>query len=215
MNADLFGRASTVDDGVAAPPRAAYKTIYADPPWKEAGGGQIRRGANRHYPLMKTRDICALPVRDWTAVDSHAYIWVTNNFLEDGLGVMAAWGYRYVTMISWFKSKDRHDDIEGECFCDAADADLQMGIGQYFRGCTEHCLFGVRGVLPYRMLPSGKRAQGMTGFHAPRIEHSAKPEKMRQMVERVSPGPYLELFARGPAPGWDVWGNESTGERIV
>lgn len=186
---------------VVAPPANAglYHTLMADPPWLERGGGQIQRGADRHYPLMKTRDICLLPVQEWAAPDAHLYLWVTNNFLPDGLSVMAAWGFRYVTKVTWIKDR--------------------MGIGQYFRGLSEDCLFGVRGRLPYRVLDDGKRAQGRTviyepepdlpaAFEAPRGAHSVKPERMRQDVERVSPGPYLEMFARRPAPGWDVWGNE-------
>lgn len=209
---DLFSATSVV-----SPPRAGdYVTLMADPPWWEAGGGKIKRGADRHYPLMKTRDICALPVAGWMAQNAHCYIWVTNNFLRDGLEVIETWGFRYVTTITWFKSKrsvdDEITDDERECF--GANANLQVGLGQYFRGCTEQCLFGVRGNVPYRMTTEGKRAQGRTGFHAPRNEHSAKPVRMRQMVETVSPGPYLEMFARQPASGWDVWGNESTGERL-
>ncbi len=181
-----------------------YACVMADPPWKESGGGQIKRGADRHYPLMPTSDIAALPVSSWAADNAHLYLWVTNNFLEDGLVVMKAWGFRYVTKIDWFKG-DIDDEEPVEQMDDAA---LQMGIGQYFRGVTESCLFGVRGSLPYRLLDGGKRAQGRTGFHAPRLEHSVKPEKFRMMVERVSVGPYLEIFARRPAIGWDVWGNE-------
>lgn len=201
---------------VTVPPNSGnYVTLMADPPWWEAGGGKIKRGADRHYPLMKTRDIAALPVREWMAPNAHCYIWVTNNFLRDGLEVMEAWGFRYVTTITWFKSKrEQDDDIFDERGCIGADANLQVGLGQYFRGCTEPVLFGVRGQVPYRMTAEGKRAQGRTGFHAPRNEHSAKPAKMRQMVERVSPGPYLEMFARQPVAGWDVWGNESSGERL-
>ena len=75
---------------------------------------------------------------------------------------------------------------------------------------TESCLFGVRGDVEYRVI-DGTRAQGRTGFHAPRQQHSAKPEKFRAMVERVSHGPYLEMFARRAAPGWDLWGNEVDG----
>jgi N6-adenosine-specific RNA methylase IME4 len=187
---DLFA------SSVVAPSRAGeYQTIYADAPWNEAGGGKIKRGADRHYPLMKTRDICALPVSQWAAPDAHLYTWVTNNFLEDGLEVMKAWGFRYVTTVTWMKDR--------------------AGLGQYFRGITEHCLFGVRGRLPYQLTDDGHRLQGITGFfEAPRGEHSEKPAKMREMVERVSPGPRLELFARKPAPGWDVWGNEASGERL-
>jgi len=181
---------------VVAPPNAGtYRTVLADPPWFEAGGGQIKRGADRHYPLMKTREICALPVGEWAAPDAHLYLWVTNNFLEDGLEVLGAWGYRYVTCVTWMKDK--------------------AGLGQYFRGITEHCLFGVRGRLPYQLTEDGGRLQGITGyFEAPRGEHSEKPEKMREMIERVSPGPRLELFGRRQADGWAVWGNESTGDRL-
>jgi N6-adenosine-specific RNA methylase IME4 len=188
---DLFA-----DTSIVRPTRAGqYVTAMADPPWWEAGGGKIKRGADRHYPLMKTRDICALPVRDWMASDAHLYLWVTNNFLPDGLQVMAAWGFDYKTCVTWMKDR--------------------AGLGQYFRGVTEHCLFGVRGRIPYALTEDGHRLQGITGFfEAPRGEHSEKPAKMREMVERVSPGPYLEMFARKPAPGWDVWGNESSGERL-
>jgi len=175
-----------------------YKTLYADPPWWENGGGKICRGAQKHYPLMKTEAICRLEIDGysvkWQAQDNaHLYLWVTNNFLRDGLKVMEAWGFEYKTMITWGKNR--------------------IGIGQYFRGQTEHCLFGVRGNLPYRTREDGKRAQGTTLFHADRTEHSTKPEEMRQMIELVSPGPYLELFARrDDMPNWEFWGNEITKE---
>lgn len=181
---------------VPPPPRAGeYRTILSDPPWEERGGGQIKRGADRHYPLMPTKDICALPVREWVAPNAHLYLWTTNNFLEDGLEVMRAWGFRFVTKVTWCKR-----DENGR---------WQIGLGQYFRGCTEDCLFGVRGNVPYRTKSDGTRAQGRTGFDAPRGEHSAKPEEMRRMAELVSHGPYLEMFARRPVDGWDVWGLEA------
>lgn len=81
------------------------------------------------------------------------------------------------------------------------------GLGQYFRGKTEHCLFGVRGNLTYKIV-DGKRQQGVTGFFAPRTEHSKKPEDMREMIETVSYAPRIELFARERFDGWDCWGNE-------
>jgi len=168
--------------------RRRFRTLYADPPWPERGGGQIKRGADKHYPLMRAADIALIDTAQWMRPDSHCYLWVTNNHLTDGLDVLALWGYRYVTMVTWMKDRP--------------------GLGQYFRGKTEHCLFGVKGRLAYRYLPSGRRAQGVTGFSAPRGEHSVKPAEMRAMIERVSPGPYLELFARRPVPGWTVWGNE-------
>jgi N6-adenosine-specific RNA methylase IME4 len=166
-----------------------YKTIYADPPWPEKGGGKIKRGADRHYPLMKIKEIMDLQAFISSIADdnSHLYLWATNNFLKDALIVMETWGYRYVTTITWIKDK--------------------TGLGQYYRGITEHCLFGVKGSIPYKII-DGKRCQGKTGFYAPRNEHSKKPEEMRKMIEIVSPGPYIELFARQKTPGWDVWGNE-------
>lgn len=169
-----------------------YKTIYADPPWKESGGGKIKRGADRHYPLMRTIDIMNLEVNGahvshLAEKNAHLYLWTTNNFLKDALRVMDAWGFEYKTTITWVKDR--------------------QGLGQYYRGLTEHCLFGVRGVLPYRT-QGGVRSQGKTAFLAPRQAHSQKPEEMRSMIERVSAGPYIELFARKQTPGWDVWGNE-------
>src|SRR5579859_1379135 len=98
-----------------------YKTIYADPPWWEAGGGKICRGAQKHYPLMKTEAICQLELDGfhvkWKAADdAHLYLWVTNSFLQDGFKVMEAWGFKYKTMITCAKNR--------------------IGIGQYFRGQT-------------------------------------------------------------------------------
>lgn len=138
-----------------------YQTIYADPPWWETGGGKIKRGADRHYQLMKTPEIIALPVPELIAPDGcHLYLWATNNHLKDAFAVMEAWGFQYVTTITW--QKDR------------------AGLGQYYRGMTEHCLFGTtKKRLPYKIV-DGKRQQGVTGFLEARREHSQKPERMRQ-----------------------------------
>lgn len=166
-----------------------YKTIYADPPWMERGGGKIKRGADRHYPLMSTAQLMDLPVQDLVSPDGcHLYLWTTNNFLPDAMKVVAAWGFEYVTMITWLKDR--------------------QGLGQYYRGLTEHCIFATtKQRLPYKVL-GGKRQQGVTGFYAPKGRHSQKPEAMRDMIEKVSYPPYIELFARKPHEGWDVWGNE-------
>jgi N6-adenosine-specific RNA methylase IME4 len=169
-----------------------YQIIYADPPWKESGGGKIKRGADNHYPLMSTDAIVALryELDKITDGNAHLYLWTTNNFLDDALYVMRAWGFEYKTTITWVKDK--------------------FGLGQYFRGQTEHCLFGVRGMIPYKT-ENGKRQQGRTFFYAPRGEHSQKPKEMRDMIERVSDREgfnKLELFAREKTEGWDVWGNE-------
>ena len=172
--------------------RRLFRTLYADPPWNESGGGRIKRGADRHYKLMKTKEIIILgpKIQKVIADDAHCYLWVTNNFLKDGLAVMEAWGFRYITMITWAKHK--------------------FGLGQYFRGQTEHCLFGVRGRLPYK-LEDGKRSSCSTLLVAPKRKHSQKPEEMYELIERVSYMPYLELFARSPRDFWQVYGDEVEG----
>ena len=86
-------------------PLKKYKTILADPPWQEQGGGKIKRGADRHYPLMKTEDIKNLDVGSLADDSCWLYLWVTNNFLKDGLEVMEHWGFRYVTNFCWAKDR--------------------------------------------------------------------------------------------------------------
>lgn len=168
-------------------PNKKYTTIYADPPWPEHGGGKIKRGADRHYNLMTIKEILFMPVASIAEDNAHLYLWVTNNFFRQGLDVMKEWGFKYKTTITW--AKDR------------------FGLGQYFRGQTEHCLFGVRGSLPYKTV-DGKRQQGTTLITAPRGKHSEKPEEFRLLIEKVSYPQYIELFARKRFDGWDAWGNE-------
>ena len=164
-----------------------YKTIYADPPWMERGGGKVKRGADRYYTLMRTKDIMAMPVPNLAEKNCHLYLWVTNNFLKDGLKVMDAWGFRYVTTITWVKDR--------------------IGLRQYFRGITEHCLFGVKGRLPYKVV-DGRRQQGKTVIIAPKTKHSQKPKEMYHMIETVSYPPFIELFARDQRDGWSAWGDQ-------
>ncbi len=176
----------------------SFRTIYADPPWHEQGEGSKggKRGADHHYSIMKTQDIVAMGVEvDRVAQETaHLYLWVTNNFLKDGLQVMEAWGFRYLTLITWMKDR--------------------QGLGQYYRGMTEHCLFGTKGFVPYKVTGGGKRLQGQTGFAARRGKHSEKPHTMRQMIQKVSTGPFLELFARSACPGWETWGNDDSHEYV-
>ena len=122
-----------------------YYTIYADPPWKERGGGQIKRGANKHYSLMSVKEIINMKkfINEISHDNCHLYLWVTNNFLESGLRVMKEWGFDYKTMITWNKVllDEWNNVLRGN-----------IGLGQYFRGVTEHCLFGVKGNLPYKKM---------------------------------------------------------------
>lgn len=130
-----------------------------------------------------------LPVKNLINSEGcHLYLWTTNNFLKDALKVVEAWGFEYITLITWQKDK--------------------IGLGQYYRGNTEHCIFATtKKRLPYKLV-DGKRCQGVTGFCEERTIHSKKPTKMRQMIETVSYEDRIELFARQQIDGWDCWGKE-------
>ncbi len=156
-----------------------YRTILADPPWDI---NQRQRGAGRHYPLMSLDEICALPVDRLAPPDAHLWLWVTNSTLPVAEQVMTAWGFSYRSCLTWIKPR--------------------LGLGNYLRNQTEHLLLGVRGRAPILF-----RGQG-SWFYAPVQEHSHKPEEQYAIIERCSPGPYLELFARRRWPSWEAWGNE-------
>lgn len=175
-----------------------FGTILADPPWPLTGGKGGRDGwsksqaADYHYPVMTVPQLVEMgpEVQRVALPDSHLYLWVVNNFLPAGLEVMEAWGFRYVTCITWYKTSG-------------------AGLGQYFTGKTEHCLFGIRGKPGYQ---SG-RPKGTTGFQADRMGHSVKPPIIHGWAEEVSPGPRLEMFARQSRPGWACWGQEGYSDR--
>jgi N6-adenosine-specific RNA methylase IME4 len=175
----LVPRAQNPDE--QADTTLSFRTILADPPWDvlQRGG----RGADRHYPVMTVEAIAALPVRTLASTDAHLWLWVTNATLFSGHVVMAAWGFTYRSCLTWVKPG--------------------LGLGSYYlRNNTEHLLLGTKGKAPvlYRSQP--------TWLFAPKQDHSHKPEEQYAVIERCSPGPYLELFARRKRPGWQVWGNE-------
>ncbi len=165
-----------------------FPTILADPPWDVLQ--RSSRGAQRHYPLMTVDAIAALPVASLTSTDAHLWLWVTNATLFAGQAVMEAWGFTYRSCLTWVKPG--------------------LGLGSsYLRNNTEHLLFGTKGKAPilYRSQP--------TWLFAPKQDHSHKPEEQYAIIERCSPGPYLELFARRKQPGWQVWGNEISSEVVL
>jgi N6-adenosine-specific RNA methylase IME4 len=176
--------------------RKKYRCNLLDPPWKETGGGKIKRGADRHYKLLKPYQIIETVIRSplWNpADDAHMWLCVTNNHFEDGLFVMKALGFRYVTKVTWAKMEE---EIPGLW-------KLQRhGLGQYLFGLTEDILFGVRGRLP-------ALKKGTTLLTASRTKkHSEKPTRLYELIERVSPGPRAEFFARARRKNWAAWGNE-------
>ncbi len=190
-----------------------FQTISVDFPWPEIGGGVKggRRGADRHYDLMSLKEIQAFPIPTLADENCHLYMWVTANYLDAGVDLMRSFGFRYKRPLIWVKS-----DVLGHT--DWRHFNIMLnnpGLGQYFRGVVEICLFGVKGVLPYKTREDGKRAQGLDVVFAPRTKHSEKPEEMRKIMELVSHGPRLELFARKRIPDWYVWGNEVSANIVI
>ncbi len=155
-----------------------YQTILADPPWKYGKGWGW--GAGEYYPLMKLDDICKLKVPSDN--NAHLYLWVPNGMIPDALKVMDAWGFKYKTCITWVKNRSI--------------------FGYYFKGQSEQLLFGVKGKLP----PQDRKQT--TIINAKIRKHSQKPEEVYSIIEKISPAPRLELFARYRRRGWTVWGNE-------
>lgn len=174
-----------------------YSTIYADPPWRfQNRTGKMAPEHKRlnRYQTMTLEDIKELPVSQVAAEKSHLYLWVPNALLPEGLAVMEAWGFEYKSNLIWEKvRKDGQPD--------------GRGVGFYFRNVTEILLFGIKGNKNRTLDPA--RSQ-VNLIRTMKREHSRKPDEMVDLIERCSPGPYLELFARGDRDGWDMWGNQAT-----
>jgi N6-adenosine-specific RNA methylase IME4 len=173
-----------------------FSTVLVDPPWQFSNRtGKIAPEHKRllRYETLGLEDICELPVAKCVTATAHLYLWVPNALLPDGLRVLAAWGFTYKTNIIWHKvRKDGGPD--------------GRGVGFYFRNVTEVILFGVRGKNA-RTREAGRR---QVNFLATRKqEHSRKPDEQYAIIEACSPGPYLELFARGNRPGWTCWGAQA------
>ncbi|MEK7616774.1 MAG: MT-A70 family methyltransferase [Patescibacteria group bacterium] len=181
-------------------PKGPFKTILADPPWRfNNRTGKVAPEHKRlsRYDTMSLEEICSLPVKDITDSTAHCYLWVPNALLKEGLKVLGAWGFEYKTNLVWHKvRKDGKSD--------------GRGVGFYYRNVTELVLFGIKGRM--RTLAPGRRMVNL--FSTRKREHSRKPDELYEIIEKCSPGPYLELFARYRKEGWQVWGNESN-ENII
>ncbi len=174
-----------------------YKTFYADPPWNQTGGGQSKRGADRHYPLLKESEIIKVmkeAMEGRVADDAHMYMWVANNHLPESLRIIEALGFKYITNLVWAKPS--------------------YGLGRYFRGQHEICIFATKGsgisVRKDNNNVSSLVGQGLL----PKRRHSQKPDEMYQIIETRSHGPYMEMFARNKRDGWFSWGNDPTLKEI-
>jgi N6-adenosine-specific RNA methylase IME4 len=164
-----------------------FATIVIDPPWDWGDEGDVNQmgRAKPDYHTMSIEQLERLPVAKLADDDCHIYLWITNRSLPKGFRLLDAWGFRYVTCITWAKP--------------------HFGMGNYFRGQTEHLLFGVKGS---QML---KRKDASTLFTAPRGPngHSSKPMELYDLVESCSPGPFLEMFSRVERAGWKSWGADA------
>lgn len=180
--AKAISKAKTIEEALGA---ARFTTICIDPPWDwgdEGDNSQFGRG-NTTYGAMSLDELLTFSIGQYGAADSHLYLWITNRSLPKGFSLLDAWGYRYVTCLTWCKPS--------------------IGMGNYFRGSTEHVLFGVRGSLSLNRKDVG------TWFSAPRGKtHSTKPDSFYELVESCSPGPYLDVFSRRERKGWICWGGE-------
>jgi N6-adenosine-specific RNA methylase IME4 len=173
-----------------------FKTILADPPWQfQNRTGKIAPEHKRlaRYGTMTLDQIKELPVERAAADTAHLYLWVPNALLPDGLAVMKAWGFTYKSNIIWQKiRKDGGPD--------------GRGVGFYFRNVTEVILFGTRGKNARTLAPGRSQVNIIS---TQKREHSRKPDEQYPLITSCSPGPYLELFARGERNGWAIWGNQA------
>jgi N6-adenosine-specific RNA methylase IME4 len=173
-----------------------FGTILADPPWRFTNRtGKMAPEHRRlsRYGTLTMGEIAALPISAVAAQTAHLYLWVPNALLPDGLQVMSAWGFQYKTNIVWHKLR-RDGGSDGR------------GVGFYFRNVTELILFGIRGKNA-RTLRPGRRQVNYLGTR--KREHSRKPDEQYEIIEACSPGPWLEVFARGKRDGWQSWGDEA------
>jgi len=157
-----------------------YGTIVADPPWRFVTAA-TKVDPGKQYSTLTISEICEMPVVDLAARDAHLWLWAVNGLMSEAHDVVRAWGFRPTTIVTWCKPGP--------------------GVGHYLRNNTEHAIFATRG---RPLTPTVKPLS--TWYLWPRGAHSAKPAGFGDLVEAVSPGPYVELFARSPRLGWDSWG---------
>lgn len=185
-----------------------YRTIVADPPWYvKAGpasgdytvvdGRQVwnlsqTKSRDLAYPFMTFSEIKALPVADLAEDDAHLYLWTTNGWLPRAFEIITAWGFTYSTTLVWAKTP-----FGGG------------GLGGCWRITTEFLLFARRGVLAATGQQIGTWWHEKRPYEGGYPRHSAKPPSFQDRIEQVSPGPYLELFARRQRLGWDTWGDQA------
>ena len=181
-------------------PDKKYRIIYADPPWNfgnrmySSNKNDHHREIARAYSVMKTVDICSMPVKDILMEDCACFMWVADAFIPDAIEVMKAWGFKYKTVAFVWQKKEKSG--KQTCY-----------MGQWTMKNCELVLFGTKGRLT-QYLKSRKVRQLQEAIRE-RTIHSRKPAVIRdKIVEMFGDLPRIELFARQKIEGWDVWGNE-------
>jgi len=188
-------------------PAGPFQTVVADPPWpfKDRLPGK-GRGAAKHYETMETWEIAAMApdVKQAAADNAHLYLWTPNAFVRDAWGIAESWGFAPKTLITWVKvtehaiEKARDHQYEFDNAWEALNMAgvVRIGMGRGYRNVTEHVIVATRGKAP--MI----RTNQPNVFFAPRQAHSRKPDIFYHIVQSMSPGPHLELFAGRPREGW-------------
>jgi N6-adenosine-specific RNA methylase IME4 len=189
---------------MAKAPAKKYRTLVADPPWHYDHSWNAYRGSGKErsvteagdYPTMSIDELMNMPVGHWAEDRAHLYLWTTHAYLVPAHRIAAAWGFDVKTILIWTKRRPTND--------------AWLGMGTYFRSVHEYVIFATRGNMPTL------RNDEATVFYAPRGEHSAKPSAFYDMVARMSPGPFLDVFARkqrmmagASFEVMDTFGNES------
>lgn len=189
-------------------PTRRYRTVVADPPWDHSDGTGVNFGVDayggKHTPVaqhatyppyqhMTLEQIAALPVPDLAEPAAHLYLWTTQRYLRASFDILEGWGFSVSATLTWCKAP--------------------MGfMGGAYRSSTEFCHFAKRGSLAHKtQAPARWFTWKRTGWTQsdPAAKHSHKPDAFLDLVEQVSPGPYVELFARRQRLGWDTWGDQA------
>jgi N6-adenosine-specific RNA methylase IME4 len=180
-------------------PAGPFGVVMADPPWSFAtfdGKSSVPTLAADPYATMSLDDLKALPVAASCAPDAALFLWTVDAHLAEALDLGAAWGFEFKTIaLIWVKAVSY---LGQDGFFTPS-----MGMGYWTRKEAEVCLLFTRGK-PKRLSRSVRQVMA-----SPRREHSRKPDETHRRVEALVGGPYLEMFAREPRPGWTVWGNQT------
>ena len=176
--------ADKIDAEASAWPDGPFNVLVADPPWQYEKRVNDATSRNQvSYPTMTQEEICALDVASIAQDDCILWLWTTNAHMEQAHAVAREWGFTVKTILTWVKPS--------------------IGMGDWLRGQTEHCLLAVRGKPTIRL--SGEA----TVLYGPRRAHSEKPEEFYALVEKICPGSKCELFSRKNRPNWKAWGGET------